>query len=35
MPAMIRAGGKMWGADGKQYDAKADARINSRVFIKK
>ncbi|MFC5300407.1 NADP-dependent isocitrate dehydrogenase [Azospira restricta] len=23
MPAMIRAGGKMWGADGKQYDAKA------------
>ena len=22
MPAMIRAGGKMWGADGKQYDAK-------------
>ncbi|MBL8460819.1 MAG: NADP-dependent isocitrate dehydrogenase [Zoogloea sp.] len=23
MPAMIRAGGKMWGADGKQYDTKA------------
>jgi len=23
MPAMIRAGGKMWGADGKQYDCKA------------
>lgn len=23
MPAMIRAGGKMWGADGKPYDAKA------------
>ena len=23
MPAMIRAGGTMWGADGKQYDAKA------------
>ncbi len=23
MPAMIRQGGKMWGADGKQYDAKA------------
>ena len=23
MPAMIRSGGKMWGADGKQYDAKA------------
>ncbi|MCL2524797.1 MAG: NADP-dependent isocitrate dehydrogenase [Betaproteobacteria bacterium] len=23
MPAMIRVGGKMWGADGKQYDAKA------------
>ncbi len=23
MPAMIRAGGKMWGADGKQYDSKA------------
>ncbi|HEY5762255.1 MAG TPA: NADP-dependent isocitrate dehydrogenase [Rhodocyclaceae bacterium] len=23
MPAMIRGGGKMWGADGKQYDAKA------------
>ncbi|MBW7900708.1 MAG: NADP-dependent isocitrate dehydrogenase [Rhodocyclaceae bacterium] len=23
MPAMIRAGGKMWGSDGKQYDAKA------------
>ena len=22
MPAMIRAGGKMWGADGKQYDSK-------------
>ncbi len=22
MPAMIRQGGKMWGADGKQYDAK-------------
>ncbi len=22
MPAMIRSGGKMWGADGKQYDAK-------------
>ena len=23
MPAMIRSGGKMWGADGKQYDCKA------------
>ncbi len=23
MPAMIRAGGKMWGADGKMYDCKA------------
>ena len=23
MPAMIRGGGKMWGADGKQYDCKA------------
>ena len=23
MPAMIRQGGKMWGADGKQYDCKA------------
>ena len=23
MPAMIRAGGKMWGADGKPYDCKA------------
>ena len=23
MPAMIRSGGKMWGADGKQYDTKA------------
>ncbi|QEL65731.1 monomeric isocitrate dehydrogenase, NADP dependent [Oryzomicrobium terrae] len=23
MPAMIRGGGKMWGADGKPYDAKA------------
>ncbi|MCK6387096.1 MAG: NADP-dependent isocitrate dehydrogenase [Zoogloea sp.] len=23
MPAMIRQGGKMWGADGKQYDTKA------------
>lgn len=23
MPAMIRTGGKMWGADGKQYDTKA------------
>ncbi|MBP8022666.1 MAG: NADP-dependent isocitrate dehydrogenase [Azonexus sp.] len=23
MPAMIRQGGKMWGSDGKQYDAKA------------
>ncbi|KAF4516556.1 hypothetical protein B566_EDAN003303 [Ephemera danica] len=23
MPAMIRTGGKMWGADGKQYDCKA------------
>ena len=23
MPAMIRGGGKMWGADGKQYDTKA------------
>ena len=23
MPAMIRAGGKMWGASGKQYDCKA------------
>ena len=23
MPAMIRSGGKMWGADGKPYDAKA------------
>ena len=23
MPAMIRASGKMWGADGKQYDCKA------------
>ncbi|NHR06289.1 NADP-dependent isocitrate dehydrogenase [Chromobacterium haemolyticum] len=23
MPAMIRTGGKMWGADGKPYDAKA------------
>jgi len=23
MPAMIRAGGTMWGADGKQYDCKA------------
>jgi isocitrate dehydrogenase len=23
MPAMIRAGGKMWGADGRQYDCKA------------
>ena len=23
MPAMIRAGGKMWGSDGKQYDCKA------------
>jgi len=23
MPAMIRQGGKMWGADGKQYDVKA------------
>ena len=23
MPAMIRAGGKMWGADGKQHDTKA------------
>ncbi len=22
MPAMMRAGGKMWGADGKQYDSK-------------
>jgi isocitrate dehydrogenase len=22
MPAMIRSGGKMWGADGKQYDSK-------------
>ena len=22
MPAMIRQGGKMWGADGKQYDSK-------------
>jgi isocitrate dehydrogenase len=22
MPAMIRGGGKMWGADGKQYDVK-------------
>ena len=22
MPAMIRQGGKMWGADGKQYDVK-------------
>ena len=23
MPAMIRGGGKMWGADGKPYDCKA------------
>lgn len=23
MPAMIRSGGRMWGADGKQYDCKA------------
>lgn len=23
MPAMIRSGGKMWGADGRQYDCKA------------
>ena len=23
MPAMIRSGGKMWGADGKQHDCKA------------
>ena len=23
MPAMIRTGGKMWGADGKPYDCKA------------
>ena len=33
MPAMIRQGGKMWGADGKPYDSKCVMPESRNNFV--